>query len=413
MLTAGAVHILGHDKERVMKIVDIKAYVVKSKYTQYWPLSDLQNTPLHYYEEYSGVAVRHSQSLHLTPEEGFAKNIMIEIVTDEGINGIHLPVNQFMQAEGVLRLFRPFLIGMNPLSIATIRDKMDRFAQYARNGVWFASIAAIDNALWDLLGKVSGLPVFRLLGGGRTSLSPYISTLGCNTEDLDLVKEWALKVKDMGVFGQKWFFKYGPGAGNVGIEKNLAMAYTVRETLGDAANIMFDAWASWDLAYCQEMFKQLEGVKPYFIEEPLRADRIEAYKMLREKSDIKIATGEKFMNRFEVHSFLKEGIIDFYQPEPEIFGGISETMFVGELCELYGVKFMPHGMSLLPNMSISSAMAPDITPCFEYLMRTIPGFTSPLDSPPMIENGLATLDERPGMFYLDEDAIVEKAEIVI
>jgi len=396
-----------------MKITDIKAYVLKTEFTPSWPLADLQITPLQYYDEYRGVPVRHSQSVHVTPEAGFAKNIMIEIMTDEGVTGIHTPVNQFMQAEGVLKIFRPFLIGMNPLEIRTIRDKMDRFAQYARTGVWMASIAAIDNALWDLLGKAAGLPTFRLLGGGRKRMQPYVSTLGCNTEDLALVKEWALKVKEMGVWGQKWFFKYGPGSGIEGIKKNLDLAYTVREAVGDDVRIMFDAWASWDLAYCLDMFKELEIVKPYFIEEPLRTDRIEAFRMLKEKSDIKIATGEKFMNRYEIHEFLKQNVVDFYQPEPEMYGGISEIKFTGELCELYGVKFFPHGMSLMPILSASSAMAPDITPCFEYLMRTVPGFISPLDNPPQIIDGYVELDERPGMFHLDENKIIEKVEIVI
>ncbi|MCL1829992.1 MAG: hypothetical protein FWG21_01020 [Oscillospiraceae bacterium] len=396
-----------------MKITDIKAYVLKTEFTPEWPLIDLQTTPLHYYDEYNGTPVRHSQSVHLDPEAGFAKNIMIEIMTDEGISGIHIPVNQFMQVEGVLKIFRPFLIGMNPLEIRTIRDKCDRYAQYARTGVWMASIAAIDNALWDLQGKVAGLPTFRLLGGGRTRIQPYISTLGCVTEDLSQVKEWAVKVKEMGVWGQKWFFKYGPGSGNEGIDKNLALAHTVREAVGADTNIMFDAWASWDLTYCLDMFKRLEEVNPYFIEEPLRADRIEAFKMLKDKTDIKIATGEKLLNRFELHEFLKQNVIDFYQPEPEMFGGISETKFVGELCELYGVKFAPHGMSLMPILSVTAAMAPDISPCFEYLMRTVPGFISPLKNPPQIVDGYVQLDERPGLYTIDESKIVQKTEIVI
>ena len=396
-----------------MKITDIKAYVLKTAFTAEWPLTDLQNTPLHYYEEYQGKTVLHSQSTHISPEPGYVKNVVIEIMTDEGISGIHLPVNQFMQAEGVIKVFRPFLIGMNPLEIRTIRDKIDRYAQYARSGALMASIAAIDNALWDLKGKITNQPTFRLLGGGRKRMQPYISTLGCNTEDLSAVKEWAVKVKNMGVWGQKWFFKYGPGSGTKGMEKNLALAYTVREAVGPDATIMFDAWASWDLAYCLEIFRELERVEPYFIEEPLRADRIEAYKMLKEKSSLKIAAGEKFMNRYEVHEFLKANLLDFYQPEPEIFGGITETMVAGELCELYGVKFAPHGMSLLPILSISSAMAPDITPCFEYLMRTVPGFVAPLKDPPAIKDGYVELDERPGMFHIDEDRIVQKTEIVI
>lgn len=396
-----------------MKITDIKAYILTCEFNSSWPLIDRQVSPTDYYEEFHKVPISYSQSVYINPKKGFIENIMIEIETDEGISGIHLPVNQFMQAESVLKVYKPTLIGMNPLEIRTIRDKLDRISSSGRTGALMAAISAIDCALWDLLGKAAGLPVFRLLGGGRKRIQPYISTLGCNTDDAVLVKEWAQKVKEMGVWGQKWFFKYGPGSGVKGMEKNIELAYTVREAVGENANIMFDAWAAWDLTYCLDIFKKLEGANPYWIEEPLRADRVDAFKVLKEKSNIKISSGEKLMNRFEVHAFLKESLIDFYQPEPEFAGGITEIMRMGEMCETYGAKFFPHGMSLLPILSVSAAMAPDITPCFEYLMRTVPGFVAPLKDPPDIIDGFVELDERPGLFHLDEDKIIKKTEILL
>lgn len=394
-----------------MKITDVKAYVITTEYTQQWPQIHRQASPGDYYEEHRGRPLAYSQSPYLKPEKGFAKNVMLEIQTDAGISGIHLPVNQFMQVDGALGIFRQMLIGMDPLSIRTVRDKLDRYAPYSRTGILMGSISAVDNALWDLLGKVAGLPVYRLLGGGRSKLPVYISTLGCDVDDMSAVREWALKVKDMGVWGQKWFFKYGAGSGRAGMEKNIELACTVREAVGEDANIMFDAWSAWDLSYCLEIFPKLEAARPLWIEEPLRADRIEAFKLLKDKSNLQISLGEKLVNRFEVHEFLKAGVVDVYQPEPEIFGGITESMRVGELCELYGVKFLPHGMALMPLASVTAAMAPDISPCFEYLMRTVPGFVSALKNPPAIVDGHITLDERPGLFHLDESLIVKKEEI--
>lgn len=394
-----------------MKITDVKAYVLKVEFKGEWPAVDRQVSPLDYYDEHRGAPIVFSQSPHIAPEEGFVKNIMIEIETDEGVSGIHLPVNQYMQAEAVLTVFRPLLIGLDPLAIRTVRDKMDRYATYSRAGALSSAVAAIDNALWDLKGKATNLPTYKLLGGDRKRMQPYISTLGCDVDDMEQVKEWALKVKEMGVFGQKWFFKYGPASGSEGINKNLELAYTLRETLGEDDNIMFDAWSAWDLTYCLDIFPELEAVRPMWIEEPLRADRIEAFKMLRDKVNIPLSTGEKLFNRFEIHEFLKERVVDYYQPEPEMYGGITEIMRAGDLCEMYGVKYLPHGMSLLPLMSVSAAMPPDITPCFEYLMRTVPGFVAPLKDAPQIVDGFMELDDRPGMFHLDDDKIVEKTEI--
>lgn len=396
-----------------MKITDVKAYVLTTEFESQWPQKARQVSPADYYTEYREKPIHYSQSPRIKPEKGFSKNIMIEILTDEGISGIHLPVNQFMQVEGVLSLFKPILIGLNPLEIRTIRDKLERLAPYSRTGSLMGSLSAVDNALWDLLGKAANLPVFRLLGGGRSKLHAYISTLGCDVDDMAIVREYAKKVRDMGAWGQKWFFKYGPESGSAGMDKNIELAYTVREAAGENAKIMFDAWAGWDLSYCLEIFPKLEQARPFWIEEPLRADRIEAFRLLREKSGINISAGEKLVNRFEIHEFLKAGVVDVYQPEPEIFGGISESMRSGELCEMYGVKYLPHGMTLMPIMSVSAAMAPDITPCFEYLMRTVPGFISALKDPPEIVDGYLTLDERPGLFYIDSDKVIKKEEIII
>ena len=398
-----------------MKITDMKAYLLKGHFQSTWPAIDRMVNPLDYYDEYLGKPNVFGQSVHMKPAADLLEvsKIMLEITTDEGISGIHIPVEQFMQVEIALKTYKPYLIGKDPMATRMIWDIMDRGNNRGRAGIDMTAVAAIDNALWDLKGKITNQPVYKLLGGGREKLKAYISMLGCDVDDMDKVREWALKARDMNVYGQKWFFKYGPSSGSFGIDKNLELAYTLRELLGKNYNLMFDAWAGWDLSYCIEMFKKLEPVRPLWIEEPLRVDRIEAFRVLRSKSDLQISCGERLYNRFEIHQFLKEGLIDFYQPEPEICGGITEVMRIGELCELYGVKFAPHGLSLMPNLSISAAMPPDITPCLEYLECTIPGHICLLKNPPGIVDGFVHLPQTPGLFELDEEKVLSKEEIVL
>ena len=397
-----------------MKITDVKAFVIKGRYTSDWPDVDRLATPLDYYDEYLGKPNAFSRSIHLKPDAdpGITSKVMIQIETDEGVCGIHLPVEAFMQAEIVLKTYKHILIGKDPMATRMLWDMMDRSMVYmGRTGLLTTALAAIDNALWDLKGKITGQPVYKLLGGGRDKLQPYISTLGCNVDDMQKVREYAIKIRDMNVYGQKWFFKYGPNSGTYGIEKNLELAHTLRDVLGKSYNIMFDAWTAWDLSYCIEMFKHLEDIRPLWIEEPLRADRIEAFKALRRKTDLQISCGEKLFNRFEIHEFLREGLIDVYQPEPEYFGGITETMRTGELCELYGVKYLPHGMSLMPLLSVSAAMPPDITPCFEYLARTVPGHVFMMKDVPEIKEGFVHLPGDAGLHTLDDDKILFREEI--
>jgi L-alanine-DL-glutamate epimerase-like enolase superfamily enzyme len=391
-----------------MKITDIKAWLLTFKLDTGLPSSGGQANAMMYYEEYENAPPRMRRSLHFASvAAGLTPKIMIEIQTDEGVSGLHMPCDQEFQAELVMG-FKGILIGKDPLAIRTLWDMMDRSNMRARVGMVVGAIAAIDCALWDLKGKAAGMPVYKLLGGGRERIRPYISTLGSNVDDPEEIKKVALKFRDEGILCQKWFFRYGPAHGFDGMNKNIRLAYTLREALGKDYLIAFDAWAAWDLSYCLRIFPELEGMNPYWIEEPLRADRIEAFKTLRERTNLQISLGEKLFNRFEIHGFLKERLIDIYQPEPEMAGGITEIMRMGELCELYGVKYLPHGLSLMPNLSVSLVMSPDISPMFEGLARAIPPNIYLNKIAPRVENGWVSAINEPGMCVLDESKLISK-----
>ncbi len=108
-------------------------------------------------------------------------------------------------------------------------------------------ISAIDNALWDLRGKYYNAPVYRLLGGPtRAKVRAYGSALGHSVEPGPMRRR-CLEFKQQGFLHQKWFLPYGPGSGNGGLAKNVAMVRNLREALGDEVDIMFDAFMGWDL----------------------------------------------------------------------------------------------------------------------------------------------------------------------
>ena len=391
-----------------MKITDIKAWLLTFELDVGLPSTGGQVNAMMYYEEYQNSPPRMKRSPHFASVgAGLTPKIMIEIQTDEGISGLHMPCDQEFQVELVMG-FKDILIGKDPLATRTLWDMMDRGNMRARVGMVVGAIAAIDCALWDLKGKAAGMPVYKLLGGGRKRIQPYISTLGSNVDDPAEIKKVALGLKEDGIICQKWFFRYGPSHGFDGINKNIMLAHTLREALGNDYLIAFDAWAAWDLSYCLRIFPEIESMNPLWIEEPLRADRIEAYKSLRERTNVQISQGEKLFNRFELHEFLKERVIDVYQPEPEMAGGITEIMRMGELCEMYGVKYLPHGLSLMPNLSVSLAMSPDITPMFEWLARAIPPNIYLNKIAPEIKDGWVNIIDAPGMCVLDESRVISK-----
>lgn len=136
------------------------------------------------------------------------------------------------------------------------------------------AISAVDNALWDLRGKLLGLPVYRLLGGPtRASIDCYASMLG-HSLDPGLVRERAQAVVQEGYKAQKWFFRYGPSDGLEGMQRNVDLARTVREAAGPNIEIMFDCFMGGDITYVIRLLERIAEYRPRWLEEPVPPDRI-------------------------------------------------------------------------------------------------------------------------------------------
>jgi L-alanine-DL-glutamate epimerase-like enolase superfamily enzyme len=242
-----------------------------------------------------------------------------------------------------------------------------RFDRHSRSGVMMMAISSVDIALWDLKGKILGLPVYKILGGGRSKIKPYVSMLAFSIE-LEKAKERALWAKNMGIEAQKWFFRYGPNDGAAGMRKNLELAFALRDALGEDYELMFDCWLGWTTSYARAIFKELEQVRPKWVEEILRPHMFDAYRSLKQDTSIPLSAGEHLYTRMEVNAYLKENIFSVMQSDAAWCGGITEALRIGDLCELYGTTFIPHGHTLMPSLHVVAAMPPDICPYCEYLM---------------------------------------------
>jgi L-alanine-DL-glutamate epimerase-like enolase superfamily enzyme len=268
------------------------------------------------------------------------------------------------------------------------------------------AISAVDIALWDLKGKILGQPVYRLLGGGRGRVRPYMSALGFSTEP-DAAREKALQIRDMGINAQKWFFRHGPSSGTAGIRKNLDMAFALRDALGPDYELMFDCWMGWDVAYARTMFRELEAVHPMWVEEVLRPHMEDGYRRLKAETSIPLSAGEHLYTRMEVNGYLRDGVFDVMQSDPEWCGGITEAMKIGDLCEVYQTTFIPHGHALMPALHVVASMPPDISPYCEYLLAIMEKKNAFYRTDRLGADGFITLNETPGLGEdLDTDRIV-------
>jgi len=329
--------------------------------------------PLDIYDQYADNLRGPLRNMRSASESEPGKRIAMFLVisTDEGIEGEYGPIECRSELLTITDGIAAHLIGCDPLENRQLWDIISRFDRHSRAGVMMMAISAVDIALWDLKGKILGQPVYKLLGGGRGRVKPYVSMLSFSIEPKK-AKERALWVKNMGISAQKWFFRYGPNDGYEGVKKNLEMAFAVREALGMDYDLMFDCWMGWTVSYAKNIFRELEQVRPKWVEDVLRPHMLDGYRHLKQdtvSSNIPLAAGEHLYTRMEVNEYLKDNIFSVMQSDPAWCGGITEAMRIGDLCEMYGTTFIPHGHTLMPALHVVAALPPDTVPYCEYLLN--------------------------------------------
>jgi L-rhamnonate dehydratase len=291
----------------------------------------------------------------------------VEIVTDEDISGLYGPIDR-RQAFLIATDLRPFLLGEDPLATERVHDRMLRMHRHGRAGLFVNAISAVDNALWDLRGRVAGEPVYRLLGGPtRERIPAYASMLGYSIEP-ERAAAVASEHKERGFGAQKWFFAFGPGAGHEGFLRNVAMATAVREAVGPGYPLMFDAFMGWDATYAADMLRALEPVAPYWIEEPVPPERLDVFRRLAASTNIRLATGEHAHTRWQIKELLDAGV-RVIQADPDWAGGITEQRYICSLCSAYDVPVVAHGHAVPVPLHIAASQTSQVVPMVEYLVR--------------------------------------------
>ncbi|HUE76068.1 MAG TPA: enolase C-terminal domain-like protein, partial [Chloroflexota bacterium] len=337
--------------------------------------------------------------------------IYVQIDTDDGVSGLFGPI--FDETAFIIRRkLAPYLVGQDPLASERLWDVMYRQDRHARKGYEMMAISAVDCALWDLRGKVFDLPVYRLLGGPtRERVDCYASMLG-HSLDLSRVRERAQKVVEQGFKAQKWFFRHGPSDGLDGMEKNVALARTVRETVGPNVEVMFDCWMGWDATYAIQMLERIAEFRPRWLEEPVPPDRVNDFVAIKRASNVPIATGEHEYTRWGFLQLLQAEAVDVVQSDPDWCGGISELVKICALASAFGRPVIPHGHSLHAAVNVIAAQSPATCPMAEFLIRAQPSkqhFHTTVTEP---VNGAIPLPTAPGLgIAIDEAKVDNRVEL--
>src|SRR5580693_6046685 len=266
-----------------------------------------------------------SDATHFRVEQYF-----VRIETDEGPHGIAGPLPE-MVALFVAKRLRPILLRQDPIAHEKLWDQMYRIMVHGRQGDAMLAISAIDCALWDLKGRWLDQPVYRLIGGPA--------------RDLGRVRARAAEYQALGYRAQKWFFRHGPMSGPEGMRDNVALVRTLRETLGEDADIMLDCWQSFDPIYAIELAERIAEYRPRWLEECVMPDRIDSYRRVKAATRIPLSGAEHEYTSWGFKRFIDAEALDVLQPDIYWAGGISETLKIAALARAADLMVIPHGHS--------------------------------------------------------------------
>lgn len=272
----------------------------------------------------------------------FYEWLVCEIETEDGTIGIGNAALAPLLVKQTIDLYlRPLLIGEDPWDYAYLWEKMYRRTHaWGRKGIGMTAISAVDIAIWDILGKLAGKPVFKLLGGRTKEKIPvYASKL--YSDDIDAMQAEAQSYVDQGFSMMKMRFGWGPRHGPQGMRENLNRVAALREVIGPDRDLMLECYMGWTLEYAKRMIPKLAPYQPRWLEEPVIADDMHGYAELN-RMGIPISGGEHEFSLFGFRQLLDLGAVSVIQYDTNRVGGITAAQKINALAEAYQVPVIPH-----------------------------------------------------------------------
>ena len=343
--------------------------------------------------------------------------VFVKIETDAGVIGwgeatLEGKAGAVMQT---VQDLRDFIVGNDPMLVEHHWQSMYIHAFYRAGPILGSAIAGIDQALWDIRGKVLNQPVYRLLGGpiDPRGVRGYYHTRARNLEELKQVRATA---KQLGVTA----FKGGIPGYYEWIETHDAIRAAIkqlerlREGLGDDIDIGVDFHAKTSPSVAAVICKEAEPLNLMFIEEPCPPENAKAMARVSSRTTVPIATGERLVAAYSCRELIEQGIVDILQCDINHVGGITALWKVGAMAEPSGIMIAPHACEG-PIGSLATLHVDASTPNFivqeicsgveltdkEKLWHEWLGF------PAMrMVNGYFPLSEKPGLgFELSEESL--------
>ncbi len=333
--------------------------------------------------------------------------LLVIVDTDAGLSGIGTAGAPWGGGHSAVieHLLKPAVLNQNPFDVEVIWERMFRDTiALGRKGLAIEALSSIDVALWDIMGKATGQPVYNLLGGRtRTKIQAYASRLYA-TEDLDALAAEARVYVAQGFTALKQRFAYGPRDGYVGMRRNLELIKTVRDAVGADIEVAADAFMGWDVPYAIRMIRMLEdaGLRLSWVEEPVIPDDIRGYAQIRAAVNTRISGGEHEFTRFGFRELIAQQAVDILQLDATRCGGLTEARKICAMAAAYNLPVIPHATGMHHHQLVIAHMN---APLVEYFPLPPEGFAPNwyempyyiFEGEPRAEGGFITLPETPGL----------------
>jgi len=270
--------------------------------------------------------------------------MFVKIETDEGITGWGEPVieGRARSVETAVNELSEYVIGKDPARINDIWQAMYRTGFYRGGPILMSAIAGIDQALWDIKGKVLNAPVYELLGGlVRDRMKMYSWVGGDRPADV-IAGIKKLQAIGFNTFKLNGCEEMGLIDTSKTVDAAVAVVAEIREAFGNEIEFGLDFHGRVAAPMARILIKELEPYRPLFIEEPVLAEQAEYYPKLAAMTHLPIAAGERMFSRFEFKRVFEAGGLSIVQPDLSHAGGITECVKIASMAEAYDIGLAPH-----------------------------------------------------------------------
>ncbi len=321
--------------------------------------------------------------------------VFCSVETDEGITGYGItgPIQRHAVRELINREIAPRVIGADPFETERIwQDLYIELNPRSQTGAWSSAVSALDIALWDIKGKKTGQPVWRLLGGAQKTVPAYI-TFGLPEYSVEQLVEVAKSFVAQGE--DKLKMVVGVAGNHQGVLEDSARVHAVREAIGPNVQLSIDANYMFQFNNALKLSKMIEECNIEWFEEPIWGNDAPMLHDLRMRTSIPISAGQNEGHKIRIRELLVHNSVDLLQPNVVYCGGYTEGAKIAAMAQAFNLPIANGGGWPHHNMHLQAAMANGWRVEYHYVMwkagdTLFEGTIGP-------DKGTVTLSERPGL----------------